>query len=172
MSRLRDGARRAEKSVGRPSKPAFRPSMGTPCPHAEPEAGVLMLNTRFFRTPCAAPPAVASLKHVSSQLIVRGLVSQSSGHHHRPNFFDVFRARPLYALHNNPLYLNFEKRSALSQLPIPRRPATYSFRIPYPEAMIGYGVRKIIVTVSRAISARTANRLLTPELLRAERAES
>ena len=32
-----------------------------------------MLNTRFFRTPCALPPAVPSLKHVSSQLIVRGL---------------------------------------------------------------------------------------------------
>ena len=58
LGRWRGGARRAEKSVGRPSKPAFRPSMGTPCPHAEPEAGVLMLNTRLFRTPCAAPPAV------------------------------------------------------------------------------------------------------------------
>ena len=42
-------------------------------PDAEPEAGVLMLNTRLFRTPCAAPPAVPLLKHVSSQLIVRGL---------------------------------------------------------------------------------------------------
>ena len=33
--------------------------MGKVLPHAEPEAGALVPNTRFKRTPCAVPPAVS-----------------------------------------------------------------------------------------------------------------
>ena len=58
MSRWRGSARLALKSVRTPSQPAFRPSMGQILPHAEPEAGALVPNTRFKRTPCAVPPAV------------------------------------------------------------------------------------------------------------------
>jgi hypothetical protein len=58
MSRWRDIARSAEKSVRTPSQPAFRPSIGSLAPYAEPEAGALVPNTRLFRRPCAVPPAV------------------------------------------------------------------------------------------------------------------
>ena len=58
MSRWRDTARSAEKSVRTPSQPAFRPSIETLCLYAEPEAGALVPNTRFYRTPCGVPPAV------------------------------------------------------------------------------------------------------------------
>ena len=58
MGRWRDIARSAEKSVRTPSQPAFRPSMGKVLPHAEPEAGALVPNTRLFRRPCDVPPAV------------------------------------------------------------------------------------------------------------------
>ena len=53
------GRRRlALKLVRTPSQPAFRPSMeGLPL-HVEPEAGALVPNTRLFRRPCDAPPAV------------------------------------------------------------------------------------------------------------------
>jgi hypothetical protein len=53
-----DAARLAVKPVRTPSQPAFRPSMEKLLPHAEPEAGALVSNTRFFRTPCGFPPAV------------------------------------------------------------------------------------------------------------------
>ena len=59
MGRWRDAARLALKSVRTPSQPAFRPSMGGLPPHAEPEAGALVPNTRFKRTPCGVPPAVS-----------------------------------------------------------------------------------------------------------------
>ena len=58
MGRWRDSARSAEKSVRTPSQPAFRPSIESLALYAEPEAGALVPNTRFKRTPCDAPPAV------------------------------------------------------------------------------------------------------------------
>ena len=50
--------RPAEKSVRTPSQPAFRPSIEKILLYAEPEAGALVPNTRFKRTPCGVPPAV------------------------------------------------------------------------------------------------------------------
>ena len=58
MSRWRDSARLALKSVRTPSQPAFRPSIESLALYAEPEAGALVPNTRLFRRPCDAPPAV------------------------------------------------------------------------------------------------------------------
>ena len=46
------------KSFRTPSQPAFRPSIESLALYAEPEAGTLVPNTRLFRRPCAAPPAV------------------------------------------------------------------------------------------------------------------
>jgi hypothetical protein len=58
MSRWRGIARPSEKSVRTPSQPAFRPSIERLPLYAESEAGALVPNTRLFRRPCDAPPAV------------------------------------------------------------------------------------------------------------------